>query len=241
MTTSQTPEIEHKRLPIAATELRLAGDEDTSMAFTGYGAVFGNVDSYGDVIAKGAFRATLREARRSGNWPAMLSQHGSFIGGDDDMPIGIWTSMEEDAVGLKVEGRLADTTRGRDIHALLKMTPRPALNGLSIGFRPKKYTLGTKPDEPRRTLEEVDLWEVSLVTFPANPKARISSVKSIDNIRAYERWLRDAGFSKAAAEKLASRGWPGLNGGPDQSEFDDLNDAARRALGALKSINGDIR
>src|SRR5690606_34136449 len=104
-----------------------------AMTFAGYGAYFNNVDAYGDVIAPGAFTKTLKEARASGNWPAMLLQHGSFLGGDDNMPVGVWTDMREDDKGLWVEGQLADTQRGRDTYALLKMSPRPAINGMSIG------------------------------------------------------------------------------------------------------------
>jgi uncharacterized protein len=193
-------------------------------SFAGYGAVFGNVDSYGDVIAKGAFKATLREAKAGGLWPAMLMQHGGWgVSADDMTPIGVWTVLEEDEVGLKVEGVLATgTQRGREAYELLKMQPRPALNGLSIGYRAKEFTLGTKPEEPRRTLKKVDLVEVSLVTFPANGKARLTSVKQqlaeVPAERIIERALRDAGYSKAESGELlsavkakADRGDPGAD------------------------------
>ncbi|HWO94196.1 MAG TPA: HK97 family phage prohead protease, partial [Dehalococcoidia bacterium] len=179
-----------------ALELKFADSDTKEMTFSGYGAVFGNVDSYGDVIQKGAFRETLREAKKSKQFPAMLLQHGGWgVTSEDFTPIGIWTDMEEDDVGLRVEGKLADTARGREAYTLLKMTPRPAINGLSIGYRAKEYSLGTKPEEPRRTLKKVDLLEVSLVTFPANPKARVSAVKSIEQLSTLaeaERYLRDA-------------------------------------------------
>jgi HK97 family phage prohead protease len=81
-------------------EAKLAGDTDAeAMTFSGYGAVFGNVDSYGDVILKGAFKETIREAKRSKQYPAMLLQHGGFLGGDNT-PVGIWLDLEEDDVGL---------------------------------------------------------------------------------------------------------------------------------------------
>jgi len=180
-----------------------------AMTFSGYGARFNNVDAYGDVIAPGAFTKTLKEARSSGNWPAMLLQHGSFLGGDDNMPVGVWTEMREDEKGLWVEGQLADTQRGRDTYALLKMSPRPAINGMSIGFRATEWTMRSKPEEPRRTLKAVDLLEVSLVTFPANSKARVESVKSIDDlsvseIRDLEAALREKGLSRADAVKAIS-------------------------------------
>src|SRR5690606_865246 len=114
---------------------------------------------------------------------------------------------------LWVEGQLADTQRGRDAYALLKMSPRPAINGMSIGFRATEWTMRSKPEEPRRTLKSVDLLEVSLVTFPANGKARVESVKGaedIKTIRDFEDFLRDAGgFSNAQAKAIASHGFKG--------------------------------
>jgi len=188
-----------------------AGDGPGS--FTGYGAVFGNLDGYGDVIVKGAFKDTLREAKRAGDWPSMLLQHGGFLGGAQDLtPIGLWTAMEDADTGLRLEGQLADTPRGQEVHALLKMTPRPAMTGLSIGYIAKKFTVGTKPDEPRRTLEKIELLEVSLVTRPANARARIGAVKAIeeriaaiDKLSEAEEVLRDAGFSRRQATMFASR------------------------------------
>lgn len=191
-------------------EVKFAGDA-ADMTFSGYGAVFGNIDSYGDVIAKGAFSETLGHARKTGHWPAMLSQHGGGFLQQDTTPIGIWTEMREDDTGLYVEGKLADTERGREAYSLLKMKPRPAYSGLSIGFLPKKWSVRTRPEEPRRTLEAVDLMEVSLVTFPANPKARVTGVKSgedIRTVREFEDFLRDVGgFSHAAAKAIASGGF----------------------------------
>lgn len=167
-----------------------------AMSFSGYGARFGNVDAYGDVIAPGAFEKTLKDARSSGNWPAMLLQHGSFLGGDDNMPVGVWTEMREDSKGLYVEGQLAPTARGKDAYTLLKMSPRPAISGMSIGYRPVEWSMRAKPEDPRRTLKAVELLEVSLVTFPANGKARVEAVKSADEIktiREFEDFLRDVG------------------------------------------------
>jgi uncharacterized protein len=141
--------------------------------------VFGNVDSYGDTVAKGAFRKTISDAKSgAAPWPAMLSQHG----GNDATPIGIWTGMDEDDRGLKLKGKLAvNTRRGADAYALLKMKPRPAFNGLSIGYRAKDFELhksGQGPNGARRTLKSVDLVECSLVTFPADRFARVASVKA---------------------------------------------------------------
>lgn len=189
-------------------ELKFATDK--SGVFSGYGAIFGNVDQGGDLIQKGAFKDTLRAWEDKGKLPPMLLQHGGgFLGGADDMlPIGKWTSMEENAKGLKVEGELfaINTDRGQYIYEGLKAN---ALDGLSIGYRAKEFVLGTKPGEPRRTLKSVDLVELSVVTFPMNDKARVGAVKAgdIKTIRDFEDWLREAGFSNAQAKAIASRGF----------------------------------
>jgi HK97 family phage prohead protease len=165
-------------------EVKLASDDFDAKTgeFAGYGAIFGNLDSYGDVIAKGAFKSTLREWEERGKLPPMLLQHGGggFGGSADDMlPVGQWTQMEENSKGLKVAGKLfaLGTERGQYLYEGMKSG---VLDGLSIGFRARKFTRGTKPTEPVRTLEDVDLMEVSIVTFPANGKARVSNVKSYD-------------------------------------------------------------
>lgn len=198
------------------------------MVFSGYGAVFGNLDSYGDVIQKGAFRDTLREAKKSGDWPAMLMQHGGWgMGADDLTPVGIWTGMEEDDTGLKVEGKLADTPRGIEAYKLMKMSPRPAITGMSIGYFAKEFALGNKPDEPRRTLKKVDLLEVSLVTFPANGKARVQSVKSDLTIRIAEQALRDVGFSQREAKAILAEGFKAIPQ-RDAEDYGELAEMIRR-------------
>lgn len=176
-------------------ELKAADDGTVE----GYGSVFDVVDNYDDVIAKGAFKASLDAHKAAGTMPAMLWQH------DASQPIGIWTEMVEDSKGLRIKGMLAlETTKGKEVHALLKLG---ALNGLSIGFMSKQW--GYDRDTDVRTLTEVDLWEVSLVTFPANQKARVTNVKAApDELQApkdAERILRDAGFSKSDATAFVSR------------------------------------
>ncbi len=237
--------MEHMVQRLEVAELKFADDGANEMTFEGYGAVFGNTDSHGDVIVPGAFRKTLREARgKAGRMPAMLLQHGFA---NDDLPIGIWTEMSEDDVGLKVAGKLADTQRGREAYQLLKMKPRPAIDGLSIGYRARKFTMGTKPDEPRRKLEDIDLLEVSLVTFPANTMARVSGVKSIvdmtpQELRDLEEAYRDGGFSRSDAVKAVSvlKKWaqrdaesdPPQNGPRDEAQA-ALAELLRRNLAKL--------
>lgn len=200
--TSATAELERKAYSLGEVKV-ISADDSVEMTFSGYGAVFGNVDSYGDVIAKGAFLKTLSDSRKSGTWPAMLSQHGGAFG-EDMTPIGVWTEMREDDVGLYVEGKFAPTMKGKEAYELLKMKPRPAYAGLSIGFRPTEWVMRSKPEEPRRTLKSVDLLEVSLVTFPANPKARVTGVKSSFNPREMEDALREAGLSRADSVKAVA-------------------------------------
>ena len=212
-----------ERASFGLREIKLAPSESEGMTFEGYGAVFGNVDSYGDVIQPGAFADTLAAAQKTGTWPAMLLQHGGWgMGAEDMTPIGIWTGLSEDGIGLKVQGKFADTARGREAYALLKMEPRPAIDGLSIGYIPKEWTQRSKPEEPRRTLKKVDLLEVSLVTFPANGKARVSSVKSLEEIASLadaEAFLREVGgLSKSQAVGFIAR----VKAASNRSETDDM-------------------
>ncbi len=191
---------------ICPFEVKVAAADDGTI--TGYGAVFGNVDSHRDIVAKGAFKGSLMEAKAgTGSWPAMLLQHGLGDEVDSKMPIGVWSSIEEDDTGLACEGKLAlKTQRGAEVYELMKMK---ALNGLSIGYRTKDFTLGAKTDKARRTLNAVDLIEVSPVTFPSNTKATITSVKSeLNTIRDFERFLRDeGGFSISQAKAIAATGY----------------------------------
>lgn len=198
-----------QRLKCGLMELKLAPAEtEAGMAFTGYGAVFNNLDSYGDMIMPGAFADYLSEMKKTGDWPAMLLQHGGWFGtAEDEMPVGLWTDLSEDGVGLKVSGKLADTQRGKDTYSLLKMAPRPAITGLSIGYIAKEWEPRSKPEDPRRRLKKIELLEISLVTFPANPKARVDSVKSI---RHAERTLREGGYSEREAKVILAKGFGAL-------------------------------
>lgn len=220
-----------ERASFGLREVKLAPPETEGMTFEGYGAVFGNVDSYGDVIQPGAFADTLAAAQKSGTWPAMLLQHGGWgMGAEDMTPIGIWTGLSEDGIGLKVQGKFADTVRGREAYALLKMDPRPAIDGLSIGYIAKEWTQRSKPEEPRRTLKKVDLMEVSLVTFPANGKARVSSVKSLEEIASLadaEAFLREVGgLSKSQAVGFIAR----VKAASSRSETDPDEQALMQSL-----------
>lgn len=222
-----------ERTVVRLSEVKLAGSDPAEMKFSGYGAVFGNMDAYGDVIEPGAFAQFLAEAKAGRMpWPSMLSQHGGFgLTADDLTPVGVWDDLAEDGVGLRVEGSLAATQRGKDIHTLMGMKPRPAINGLSIGYITKESVPRSKPDEPRRRLKRLDLIEISPVTFPANGKAVVSSVKmieDIDNLRDAENYLRDAGgLSRTEAKALIAR-LSGLGQRDADGGMQDVVNALRR-------------
>lgn len=184
-------------------------DNAADGTFEGYGSVFNIEDYGGDVIKPGAFKATLKDWATKSKLPKMLLQHGGGWGGsaEDMVPIGKWTKMSEDSVGLRVEGRLfVESERGKMIHAAMR---EGELDGLSIGYRAKEYTIGTKPEEPYRTIKKLDLMEVSVVLFGMNPEALVDGVKSVDDIHTLsdvEKFLREAGgFSRKTATALVSR------------------------------------
>jgi len=155
-------DIQHMNRPLAIKSLGADG------TFIGYASVFNVVDSQKEIVAAGAFKRSLASWRAKNAAPAMLWMH------DPTLPIGIWVVLGEDKNGLAVQGRLAlGTQKGREAYELLKMK---ALTGLSIGYR----IVSSKIDTARkaRVLTDVELFEISLVTFPANDAARVSEVKS---------------------------------------------------------------
>lgn len=187
---------EHRGTMTVALEIKAVGDDGT---IEGYGSVFGVPDDWDDIVAPGAFTTSLKAHKSAGTMPAMLWQH------DSAEPIGVWLSMVEDAKGLRITGKLAlDTVRGKEAYALLKMG---ALNGLSIGFVSKQWSYDR--DTEVRTLLEVDLWEVSIVTFQANKAATVTNIKAAPEEmtapKDAELALRDAGFSKSEAKTFVSR------------------------------------
>lgn len=167
-----------------------------SGSFSGYGNVYNVIDGGDDIVAPGAFADSLQTWDAKGRKPAMLWQHKSAS------PIGAYQVVKEDKMGLYVEGQLAlKTQQGAEAYELLKMD---ALSGMSIGFETKEATIDQKSGV--RTITKGDLWEVSLVTFPMNDMARVSQVKSIDELfseikdwRDFEFYLRESGISRAAA------------------------------------------
>jgi uncharacterized protein len=138
---------------------------DADGAFEGYASLFGVVDLGKDLVEAGAFIESIK--RRGAQGVKMLWSH------DPAEPIGIWEVIREDLLGLKVRGKLnLEVGRAREVHALMKSG---AIDGLSIGF--KAIEARRDPRSGVRRLIKIDLWEVSVVTFPMLPQARVSAVK----------------------------------------------------------------
>lgn len=181
----------------------------------GYGAVFGNVDTYGDIILRGAFGNTMGKRKVK-----MLWQH------NPDQPIGVWDEMREDDRGLWMKGRiLSEVEKGKEAIALMSAG---AIEGLSIGYK----TVDAEYTNGNRVIKEIDLWETSIVTFPANEMAG-ASVKSIETERDLERVLIECGLSRKAARAIACEG----KGYLSLRDADDGNpDAGLRDAGLIEAI-----
>jgi HK97 family phage prohead protease len=208
-----------------ALELKFAAAEGNVV--TGYGAVFGNVDSHGDVIMPGAFARTLAEHKSEGTLPAMLWAH------DMAAPIGHWTEMREDRTGLFVRGVLnLQASKGADAHAHIRAGD---LNGLSIGYFVGRN--GERPGAKAGTTElvDVDLLEVSVVALPSNRRARLH----LESKRELEELLIKSGLPKAAAVRLAAGGWPALVGGAGEDHSDTLN--LKRAAARIEALAEAMR
>lgn len=208
-------------------EAKAVGDDGT---IEGYGSIFGNVDSQNEVVDPGAFTGSLVANKRKGRKIRMLWQH------NPDTPIGVWDDIAEDSKGLYVKGRILKDVSGQasEAYGLLK---GDALDGLSIGYR----EIETAPDDDRQGvlhLKKLDLREVSIVTFAANERARVETIKSIlsagklPTVREFEEFLRDAGgFSKSLAVAIAGKAAPHLRGDPEAQASED----AVRFLEMLKA------
>lgn len=182
---------------------------------TGYGSVFGEVDSYREIVAKGAFKESIRDLKAKKRKLPMLWQHRTAE------PLGVWDEVREDDRGLYLAG---DLLKGVQVAEEARIRAQAgAVTGLSIGY----YVLEDSMDEKSgiRTLKKLELLEVSLVTFPANDSARVDGIKFSLNhggrpsIREFEALLRqEFGFSKEAAITIAKRGyaaWAGRESGSD--------------------------
>lgn len=173
--------------------------------FDGYASLFNREDLGRDIVLPGAFRDTLEH--RGARGIKLLFQH------DANQPIGVWDTLEEDGRGLYVRGRLMrEVAKAREVMALMRAG---ALDGLSIGFR----TVKARRDRTTgvRRLQKIDLWEISIVTFPLLPDARITTTKQKPfageppTEREFERWLtRGAGLTRGEARAVMRQGLAGL-------------------------------
>jgi HK97 family phage prohead protease len=217
---------EQKFVDLVLDELEPGG------SFSGYASLFGRVDLGHDVIEPGAFTRSLRTRGAAGI--RMLFQH------DPNQPIGAWTELREDKHGLFVRGRLTEgVARSQEVLNLIR---GGALDGLSIGFRAVK----AKTDSATgvRRIIEADLWEISVVTFPMMPEARVERVKgfgwrrTLPTTREFERWLtQDAGLTRRDARTVISKGFAKLANERDatRSTQNNLVETIRRAT---RMING---
>lgn len=203
-------------------------DEEEKGVFSGYGSIFGNKDLGNDVMMQGAFAKSI--ASKGPKGVKLLYQH------DAKEPIGVFDEIIEDRKGLRVKGRLAmGTQKGREVYELMKMG---AIDGLSIGYRvsPK----GADYDErgKKRMLKEVDLMEISAVTFPMNTRARVQAVKGEQRtVREWEETMRDAcGLSRSESKVAANAVFKAL----DQREVgDEQKDVIDSMAKLTKILKGD--
>ena len=220
------------RIPL---KIKALGADGT---FSGYGSVFGVIDSYKERVMPGAFARSIEAKGAAGI--AMLWQHQA------DCPIGVYTEIREDDHGLYVEGKLAlETEKGREAYALMKEGWQA---GLSIGFMPEDVR-EAKGESGVSELYEVDLWEVSIVTFQANLEAFVQEVRSIQEVRAkvekgedptkreLERLLtRDAGLSRSKAAALLAGGYSAMT---DTRDADSMADELWNALASIAQTEAD--
>ncbi|SEQ33333.1 prohead peptidase. Unknown type peptidase. MEROPS family U35 [Faunimonas pinastri] len=223
-------QLKHAALKIRDFDLEVKAVSDDGL-FSGYGSVFGAIDSYNEVVAPGAFSATLADIKAKGRPVPVLWQHRS------GQPIGVYEDLKQDATGLQVKGRLLkdDVAQAKEAYALMKAG---AVSGLSIGY----YVRNSSYDEKTgiRTLNQLDLVEISLVTFPANDEARVDAIKmklahgSLPTLPEFEKFLREAGFSKSQSAVLANRGLSHLL--RSESEGEAIQTEAAKSL--LTQLSG---
>lgn len=217
--------IERKQFAFKAEDVTEDG------TFSGYGSVFGNIDSYREIVMPGAFKESIARIEASGDPLPALWQHNR------DQPIGGYEVLREDKKGLWVEGFLmiGEIQLAKEAHALMK---RRVVKGLSIGYVVQEDAFDEKKNI--RYLQKLDLREISQVTFPANVEAQVDNVKALQqliksgglpSLPEFEDFLREAGFSKSRATAIAGGGLSKLlSRGEPAGEKGDI-------LAALRGFN----
>lgn len=221
--------METKTTEIANVELKLNNDGRT---FEGYASVFNGVDSYGDTILPGAYKEILSERK---NPIKMFFNHNSY-----QLPIGKWEDIAEDSKGLHVKGKLTPgLALSEDVYAALK---DGTLDGLSIGYSMVggKYSI---PEEGKRIIEKIGkLYEISVVTFPADKAAVISGVKTdldlseVKTVRELEDILRDSGFSRSNAQKLIAVAKTAIKSDMQRESAERANDELKACLERINQL-----
>lgn len=177
-------------LEVKYTALAALAETGRAGCIRGYASRFGEADQSGDVVAPGAFREALERLRASGRSVKMLWQH------DPAKPIGVWRHVAENGTGLWVEGEVISELRlGREAALLMEAG---AIDGLSIGYRVTRSERNRETGG--RNLLEIDLWEVSLVTFPMLPTARAHVEPSVEDASV----KREAGKPITADDEIAA-------------------------------------
>ena len=213
--------MEHK-----AISFEIKKELDADGVFEGYASTFGNIDNGMDIVARGAFQKSLgnRKVR-------MLWQH------DMTQPIGVWDSIEETERGLYVKGRISkEVQKGREAMALMRMG---ALDSMSIGFVTNQAS--QEGNGSVRRLDEVDLYEISLVTFPMNEKATVTDVKSLTTEREFERFLRDAGYSRKEATAIALHGFKGLTDTRDAVADEAASEGVKTLMTQINQLQETLK
>lgn len=204
-------ELEHKYMQFKVDKL----DEEEGI-FEGYGSIFGNVDNGGDVVDQGAFEKTLEENKGR---IKILALHD-----DSTLPIGVPIEIKEDEKGLYLKAKISDTALGKDVKVLLK---DGVLNELSIGYDPVKVGYD---EDGNRHLKEVDLWEVSVVTWAMNPEATISGYKSQQTpLNKLTRWVEQVQWEQKEGRKISG------------SRLQTLEDASKSLKSAAKTLDSIIK
>jgi len=204
-------------------------DDRYKGTFSGYASVFGNKDLGGDVVVRGAFKESIRKKKAKNI--KFLYMHKT------DKPIGIFTKVDEDDRGLQVEGKLAlGTQLGKETYELMKMG---AITGLSIGYKVDAKGYHYDERSRRRKLKEVDLMEISAVTFPMNPKAQIRQVKGTEiTIREWEDLLRDVAQLSRTESKIAAKA---VITALSQREVDDDSQKLLNSINKItKQLKGEL-
>lgn len=208
-----------QKIQFKNARIEFKSEPDDDGFFEGYASVFGIIDQGMDTVERGAFVKSLSQRK-----PKMLWQH------DTDDIIGVWEEVKEDERGLFVRGRvLKDVNKGREAIALLKAG---AIDSMSIGYRVVEAV--AEGAGRVRKLLELELFEISLVTFPMLLEAQVTSVKSLETERDFEKFLRDAGgLSRKEAKAVCAKGFNAIK---DLRDAEDDGEQDAGLSGLLQSV-----